>query len=411
MNSLLDKLRAMQPAVVQTENPARLQTRPTPVDLELQLQSTAHGGYWLREKTFFLQDWPGLEIVPELNGEDFMRIGKHVSLAAMDPLATVFIDAETTGLAGGAGTYAFLIGVAFVQQGKIVIRQYFMQDFSQESALLHALAEHLAGSTGMVTFNGKAYDIPLLRNRVVMNRLKMDWNRFLHLDLLHASRRLWRPFTIDCRLGSMEQAILGFHRQGDIPGELIPALYFTSLRTGDLSGLKPVFQHNVLDLLSLARLVGKAAAIFRGAAQIPFRRLAVAKTYAALGLFEQAGEVCAKTDEPDREENLRLAIFHAANLKRLHRYEEAEKIWLELVHEKYGFSPRPYIELIKYYERQRRDLPAALTLITRARERLELQMQLQQDAEYVFLLNALRGREKRIREKIEKLGNKKEVRS
>lgn len=403
MNALLDKLRAMQPMAAQTHKPLpKRQTGSVPAELELQLQTTPHGEYWIREKVFYHQDWSGLEVIPLLTHDDFVRIGKNIALATMDPFATVLIDTETTGLAGGAGTYAFLVGVAFIQPEKIVVRQYFMQEFSQEPALLFDLAKDLAESTGLITFNGKAYDIPLLRNRVVMNRVAMDWNRFVHLDLLHAARRLWRPFTRDCRLNSMEETILGFHRQNDVAGELIPSLYFTSLQTHDLTGLKPVFQHNALDLLSLARLVGKAAEIFRGVAQIPFHRLGVARTLQALRLYQQAGEICSAADETDQEENLRLCLCRAENLKRLQRFQEAETIWLQLLQEKQGFSLQPFLELIKYYEHRKKDLQAALTMVVRATERVQLQIELYEQTEHALILDELRTRERRIRAKKEK---------
>ncbi|NLP09717.1 hypothetical protein GX408_04880, partial [bacterium] len=251
MTSVIEKLRALQQTAPSYAKASTGRDGLVGIEtLGLERKSSAAGDYWLREKTFAFQDWPELEAVLDLQPHDFVCIGKSRLLDRLQPLRTAWIDTETTGLAGGTGTCAFLVGVARLQQSSVLVRQFFMHDFFQERAMLTGLAEWLEDVTGLMSYNGKTFDLPLLHNRCILNRVSMDWSRFLHLDLLHTSRRLWRPFAPDSRLSSMEQAVLGFRRTSDVPGELIPSLYFDSLWTRDLVPLKPIFQHNAMDLIS-----------------------------------------------------------------------------------------------------------------------------------------------------------------
>jgi len=410
MTDVIEKLRAMRPSNVQKKKVLQgTDAVATVMDLGLQRRCSRAGEYWIREKNFSLQDYPELEMIKRLQGHDFMLIGKNQSLAEMDIERTVFLDTETTGLAGGAGTYAFIVGIASLERDQLVIRQYFMEDFSQEPALLLALTEQLAETSGIISYNGKAYDLPLMQNRVILNRITMDWNRFHQLDLLHASRRLWRPFVQDCRLSSMEEAVLGFCRENDVPGEMIPSLYFASLQTHDWAGLKPVFQHNALDLHSLVRLTGQAAMIFQSKSQTKhFHHLGVVKTYESLRLYDMAVNACVPEVPLTREEHQRLHLRQARNLKRLHRYQEAERIWLQLLQEMETFYPEPYIELIKHYEHRQKNWTAALALAERLLQRIELISTLGDQVEYEELARKIRMRQQRIHLKQKWAGRRKE---
>lgn len=176
---------------------------------------------------------------------------------AMQNLAfadALFLDTETTGLSGGAGTYVFLIGAARFLDGQFVLRQFFLQDLSEERALLHALDQFAAGCTGLVTFNGKCFDIPLIANRHIMQRSRLRLPVHCHLDLLWPSRRVWGRRLPSCALTTLEREVLTVERQGDVPGALIPELYFRYLRGKDAGPLLPVFEHNRRDVLALAAL-------------------------------------------------------------------------------------------------------------------------------------------------------------
>ena len=184
----------------------------------------------------------------------------------------LFIDLETTGLAGGAGTYAFLVGCAWFDGGSFRVRQYLMSNPMVEKSMLAAIAE-LAGAAGtVVTYNGKTFDLPLIETRYLFHRLETPFAGLPHVDMLHPARRLWRGHGADgaddaatmfdaggCRLSTLERVLCGFEREGDVPGFEIPNRYFRYVRTGDARPLEGVLEHNRLDLLSLALLTARAA--------------------------------------------------------------------------------------------------------------------------------------------------------
>jgi uncharacterized protein YprB with RNaseH-like and TPR domain len=180
-----------------------------------------------------------------------------------------FLDTETTGLAGGSGTYAFLIGVGRITPEGFRLRQFFMRDLGEEASLLHALSNHLAEFDTLVTYNGKAYDQPLLETRFRMVRARPPFSRLEHLDLLFGARRLWKLRFDSCRLVELENQILGIERQGDLPGEMIPYVYFEYLRTKEAFRVAPILHHNALDILTLACLTAIVPWAFRSPETAP----------------------------------------------------------------------------------------------------------------------------------------------
>ncbi|HEX4337710.1 MAG TPA: ribonuclease H-like domain-containing protein [Polyangiaceae bacterium] len=175
-------------------------------------------------------------------------------LADADPTRALYLDTETTGL-GGSGTIAFLVGLAWFDEGQLVIEQLILRRPSEEAALLAALTERIEAASSLVTFNGKAFDIPTLAGRYVMNRLREPPRR-PHLDLLHVARRLHRTRVGSCTLRSVEGEVLGFVRDADIDGADVAPRYGHYLRTGDESVLRSVVEHNTWDVVSMAALVG-----------------------------------------------------------------------------------------------------------------------------------------------------------
>lgn len=164
----------------------------------------------------------------------------------------MYIDTETTGLNGGSGTLAFLIGAAFIEQDAIELRQLLLTRFSGESALLSTFSEILSNLDKLVSYNGKSYDLPLLMTRFRMQSLPFPWKNFHHLDLLHPMRRLFSKYWIDCRLTTLEENLLCFKRVNDLPGAEAPAAWFTYLRHGFGTQLLKVVEHNRQDIISLA---------------------------------------------------------------------------------------------------------------------------------------------------------------
>ena len=275
----------------------------------------------------------------------------------------VFLDTETTGLAG-AGTLAFMVGVAFFDKEAFVTRQYFLRDHGDEPALLHLLDELLAEKAGLVTFNGRSFDLPLLDARYLMNRMYGRVLDLPHIDLLHPARRLWRARLGSCALGSLEQNLLGLQRTGeDVPGYLIPGLYHDYVRSGNGREMARVFYHNEIDLVSMVTL---AARVVRQLAQPdsgdhPIDLYSLGKWQAALGLTEQS------------EQNLRLAaggdlpleLYHKALyelgwlLKRDGRRPEAVPLWQQIAATTFD-DVTAHIELAKFYEWHEPDLAQAI---------------------------------------------------
>ncbi|HEX6739383.1 MAG TPA: ribonuclease H-like domain-containing protein, partial [Vicinamibacteria bacterium] len=175
-------------------------------------------------------------------------------LDGFDLSRAVFLDTETTGLAGGTGTAAFLVGIGFVDGDRFRVRQYFMRDYHEEPALLHGLAEDLARFTHVVTFNGKQFDLPLLETRFHLARERYPLRAAPHLDLLHPARRLWKRRLASCTLQHLEQDLLGLWRRGDVAGSEIPQLYFDYVRRRDARAMARIFRHNRTDVVSLAAL-------------------------------------------------------------------------------------------------------------------------------------------------------------
>jgi len=286
-----------------------------------------------------------------------------------------FLDTETTGLAGGTGTYAFLVGIGFFRGDELVIRQYFLRDYPEEEAMLTAVAADLAPVACLVTFNGKTYDWPLLETRYRMNRLRPPLGGAPHLDLLHPARRIWRQRLASCSLQDLERQILGETRVGDVAGSQIPALYFDYLRSGDAAPLAPVLLHNRLDILSLVSLagwLGHMVADPLGAT--PDGELLCGDDLYQLGrLFEDRGLLreAVACYEGARQRGVE-GVTETALLRRLsfaykraQERQQAVAIWEQMV-EDGGLSLFPFIELAKYHEHVTRRYDVAEELTVRA---------------------------------------------
>ncbi len=164
----------------------------------------------------------------------------------------LFLDAETTGLAGGSGTLAFQMGIARFRDSALSIRQYLLTRFDAETDLLTALARDMEGTETLVSYNGKSYDLPLLAARYRLNGLDNPFPGLPHLDLLHPMRRLHGKDWENCRLVTVERRLLGFERRDDLPGAQAPKAWLEYLKSGRWKRLRGVLRHNRLDLISLA---------------------------------------------------------------------------------------------------------------------------------------------------------------
>ncbi len=313
--------------------------------------------------------------------------GTETGAKVLDPRSAVFLDVETTGLSGGTGTIAFLIGAARIEDDAFVVRQYFMRDFPDEPAVLDALAEDLRDSP-LVTFNGRSFDWPLLTTRWRIHRTPVADRD--HLDLLPRSRRVWAGSLESHSLGDLERGVLGVARTDDLPGYLIPAAYFAWLRTGRGGAMAKAFHHNEIDVVSMAALfvrIGQALADpasrgnarpadHFGCARLLLEQGDVPRARAALEAALGAGAL-----EDTRAARRLLGALH----RRTGDLDAAVATWSrwieELGGERGGASPgagfaphpffdsHPFVEVAKVCEHVRRDYRAALDLVERAKDR------------------------------------------
>jgi uncharacterized protein YprB with RNaseH-like and TPR domain len=210
-------------------------------------------------------------------------------LAACDPSRALYLDTETTGLAGGAGTVAFLVGLAWFDDGALVVEQILVRALGEEAPMLERVAERIAAASMLVTFNGKSFDLPLLRTRFVMARVAAPPEP-PHLDLVHVARRLHRPRGVECRLTTIERDVLGFERHDDVPSGEVSACYLHFLRTGETRALLGVIEHNAWDVVAMAALVGLYGEPLAGSQLSPDDLVGVARTLRRAGDLALADE-------------------------------------------------------------------------------------------------------------------------
>ena len=293
------------------------------------------------------------------------------------PSEWAFLDTETTGLSGGTGTCAFLIGVGRITPEGFRVRQFFMRDYGEEASALHAVAAHLAEFRVMITYNGRTFDQPLLETRYRMNRAKSPFTKLDHLDLLHGARRLWKLRFDSCRLVDLENQVLGVERQGDLPGALIPYVYFDYLRTRDAARMVSIFHHNATDILTLACLTGIVPYAFRDPGESTLRNgpelAGVARWLRAAGELEQARKLFRRAvDVGLRDELLFQTLWDMGAIdRRLGAVEDALAVWKDLAESRNAFRVRAMEELAKHYEHREKNYARALELTRDALEHEE----------------------------------------
>ncbi len=282
----------------------------------------------------------------------------------------LFLDTETTGLAGGTGTMAFLIGLGWFEEGHFHVRQILARDFSEEAAALTYLAEIAGKKKFLVTFNGKAFDINLLLTRFILNRLESSLSLLPHLDLLHPSRRILGHRLANSRLVTLEAEVLGVERKGDIPGWEIPQRYFDWLRRRDPRLLTGIFEHNRLDVISMATLTAHLVDIMTAQA---------IEQHAHTDDYLAAAHLLLNRHNPEGTGKI-LSMFHeqscydfslqskkklAQLYKRTGRLNEAARIWQDMTScEPFDFYA--VSELAKWLEHRASDCRQAKILVEKA---------------------------------------------
>jgi uncharacterized protein len=257
----------------------------------------------------------------------------------------LFVDLETTGLAGGAGTYAFLAGFGWFEHASFRVRQFLLTSYAVERGLLEEVAVLAAQAGALVTYNGKSFDVPLIETRFLFHRMPPPFSGVPHLDMLHNARRLWRPLVTSelrdqgdvrsqatCRLSAVEEAVLGHVREDDVPGFEVPSRYFHYVRTGDARPLEAVFEHNRLDVLALAMLAASAATLLEegpDASRTAHEALGLGRLFERGGLANEARACFARAvrlggSAATQAEALRA---YAVSCRRARQFDVAANAW------------------------------------------------------------------------------------
>jgi uncharacterized protein YprB with RNaseH-like and TPR domain len=380
MGNLVDKfsrLSALRPARAVLSKPSPLRA-PDEVDplgrlLGAGIARNHYGEHlairnWFSTPEFCQPSPVALELLSRTRDE---ALSKRTRAALEDPEKWLFLDTETTGLSGGTGTYAFLIGLAWWDAGGLQIEQLFLRDFSEEHSLLQELSARLAERPVLVTFNGKSFDWPLLENRFTMTRAIKIPRLAAHLDLLHPARALWRLRLGSVRLVELERHVLdaerlGWHRGADVASALIPQYYFDYLRGGVADPLAGVVKHNQMDLRGLAALYGKINTILdeqegAGGETDSLDLFGLSKFLHRRGDRDRAHSTCTRALDAGLPAEFRPQATRdlAQMAKRRGDALAAATLWLELVGD-----PQDGIvaceQLAIHYERQARDFARAL---------------------------------------------------
>ncbi len=334
----------------------------------------------------------------------FALLAAQKELSGIDLSRTLFIDTETTGLSGGVGTCAFLVGIGYFTAGTFVIEQFFMRDLDEERALFHNLTTLLLDFDLLVSYNGKSYDIPLLNSRHIYQGLRARFDDMHHLDLLHCVRRLWKHRFTDCKLTTVEEMLINSARKDDIPGFLIPYTYFEYLRTRNATPLEPIFEHNRLDILTMVLILTKATEILDNPltqCQDAVEILQVGRVYESAGNLPEANRLYEEyLNNGPPEQRTREVLFSLGfNYKKLKDWKNAAKIWETCIATQ-RFHPLPHIELAKYEEHRGKRLERAKEIVDNALRQIEIIDSLGSHQDWLEFKEDLEYRKARIGRKL-----------
>lgn len=289
-------------------------------------------------------------------------------LVQMDYGSAIFFDIETSGLGIGAGVYAFMVGFGTFEGDEFCVRQYFMRDYGEEDALLYLLAQQMQERRWWISFNGRNFDLPILQSRFTCGRLRMPLPEAPHLDLLYPARRLWRRRLRSCSLSSLESGALQVPRGADVPGWLVPQIYFDYLRYGDTTYMPQVFYHNAHDVLSLVTLTARVERLLsnaEGTGEHATDLYSLSMIQAAQGQYAKAERSCERAIAQGLPAELQDEAQHslARLCKRNGRMEHSVQIWQELGARG---SASACVQLAKYYEHHERDPRVAAAWVCQA---------------------------------------------
>ncbi len=308
----------------------------------------------------------------------------------------LFFDLETTGLMGGTGTFAFLLGFGFFKENNFYIHQYFLPDYGMEYQLFERLQEQYGRKKYLVSYNGKSFDLPLLNTRFIMNRFPQIFKKMVHIDLLHLSRRLWKDSYQSCNLGTIEEKILNRRREGDIPGAFIPQAYFNFLNNGRIHDIIKIISHNYLDILSLGELFLVLGEIENNFLEINDRKVLLRIARLA---YEQNNKTVLLALKIKLKEDDDYVFLLASFYKRIKDWKIAEIQWNKLISSKnYHFVALE--ELAKYHEHKTKDSIKAIQFTERALNQLNTIKALNNYINLDTSIDSFRRRLNRLNKKI-----------
>ena len=377
--SLSDKLKSLGVKVGAVDMPISKKKGATSIQdvLSGEFVPTRHGEAFIHEEIYaddYRHGWAPLAVDVPLHMLATWAKDTRVREMSLEKFA--FLDTETSGLSGGTGTYAFLVGAGRFEEsasGRIFrLLQFFMRDPGEEPALLEALADFLAPCNGLVTYNGKSFDAPLLRTRYTLHNIPIPFEDYAHVDLLHLARRLWRDRLPSRTLKYIEENVLSAPRSSEeVPGYEIPWLYFDYLRTGDVSEMKGIFYHNAMDIVALAAMFGLTASMlhdpFDERIQHGLDVIALAKLHEDLDQWDKAARLY--------EQGLEMALDEDDFWKAVHRLSVLQKrrgdiksavgLWEQAAAQGHVYA---HVELAKHYEHRQRDYSEAQNWVAKALE-------------------------------------------
>ena len=367
MTSLSDKLKSLG-VKVGTDGvrpPPALGTRP-PIESVVNgdYRQTRYGESFVVEQHFPLEHLHGeILLRPRQIPAVLAEWAKDARIGNLPLNRFLFFVTETSGLAGGTGTYAFMVGAGRFDGNQFTLAQFFLRDPSEEAAMLEALAEFIAPCEVLVSYNGKSFDAPLLQTRYLLHGMPIPFDDYAHLDLLHLARRLWRDRLASRTLQSIEKEILGVARTSEeVPGYEIPYLYFDYLRDRNATPMKGIFYHNEIDILSLVALLNYAATMltdpYGERVEDSLDVIAMAKLHEDLHRWDEAAQLYehglrGELPEADFDRAVkRLAVLQ----RRRGDLAQAVKWWEHAAGEGHIYA---HVELAKYYEHRVKDYETA----------------------------------------------------
>ncbi|NEW06477.1 hypothetical protein GK047_10690 [Paenibacillus sp. SYP-B3998] len=411
------------------------------------VETSPAGSFVMRRRTYGADSTHGKYRLLELADYAQQLSCFHIQDAIVGLEELLFFDTETTGLGVGAGNVPFMVGIGYYTGKMFIVEQLFIRNPAEEHAMLVYLQELLTRFTHLISYNGRTFDWPILKNRYVLNRLKLDDSKLLQLDLLYPSRSLWRNTLPSCRLSKVEESRLGFERVEDVPGSMAPALYFQYLAEKDPAVLEGVFIHNEHDIVTLAALSihfgkllgglfgeqGETVSISMSEAALNFADMELEELYrtglwlekmdrSALGDYVLNKLYARLTDESRFAEHQNSALLQpracshpdeesavlllAAYYKKKGIYDRAVvlwKRWIEAKNASIALQLEPYLELAMYYEHREKNYHQAIFYAEEAWAKLWRRRALQRsDSKHMDAEEALERRIRRLKEKLRK---------